>query len=433
MRPYLLPGMGTLNDDLPVVNRGNLFKNQYDGNKLYDFIVESMTSANIIKKLNGEFIGVVFNVKGETNVVSTDDTSINISGLQGVKNENIRAYRIYIPEIHSQFKMPNDFYECDVSIGTVLPKVPFNSLELVTGDLVKIRFMDKENLKHPVGVEKVSTQPLDLRNPIDKVPKIDKVELQVKQTDKKVPEPTEPKKKVTDFQVYLGVPIPQEIRPLLEFIAKKESGGSYNAMNQVSTYSEDKNNNKILDSGEDRNNDGILDGPAVYGSTYDSVQAIGVKLTDLTFGEIRRRQKIAVPNPKKFFKIDKNKFHPERIFASGKYQFVSDALQGVMNNMNIPDNALYNERNQDSIALWLVKSRKPAWDYIFGRSDNINAAMHSLALAWASLPDPLKDGKSSYSENTANRAGHSLQEFSKLLKEVREKVTKMPPPPSQYC
>jgi hypothetical protein len=157
-----LPKFGKLNDIYPVIDV-NLEDDEIDGNKIYTHIYEQVTKKRSLQKHNGEFLGVVFKMKEEPNLVASTDSSINTPALQGANNNSITSYRVYVPEFTSRVT-PDDFYECSPSIGIQHDYVPFtDSAELSVGDIVLIVYKNKIALEQPVGIKKVSSQPLNLK------------------------------------------------------------------------------------------------------------------------------------------------------------------------------------------------------------------------------------------------------------------------------
>lgn len=96
----------------------------------------------------------------------------------------------------------------------------------------------------------------------------------------------------------------------LDIISRPESGGDYNAMNRGQ-------------SGD---------------SPGGSKKWIGKNLTDMTIGEVLELQK-------------------SKLWASGRYQFVPNTLPGVMNSAGLTTKDKFNSKNQDLMALSLIKER----------------------------------------------------------------------------
>lgn len=119
----------------------------------------------------------------------------------------------------------------------------------------------------------------------------------------------------------------------LAILAKYESGGNYNAVNQG----------------------GSSDGRKVLGYSGDITSAPWNKdkrpLTDMTIGEIKKRQ------------YDDGKMSWEewsssgKLHAVGRYQFIGNTLPGVAKRAGIPDSAKFTPEVQDLLALQLMKER----------------------------------------------------------------------------
>jgi hypothetical protein len=112
----------------------------------------------------------------------------------------------------------------------------------------------------------------------------------------------------------------------LDIISGPESGGSYNAMNQGTI------------------NDRIV------GSTLNSKTKIGKNLTDMTIGEVLQRQQWLM-----------NGRNPQisnyGIYAAGRYQFIPNTLPGVIKSAGLSSNDIFNAKNQDLMAIALLKER----------------------------------------------------------------------------
>jgi hypothetical protein len=171
------------------------------------------------------------------------------------------------------------------------------------------------------------------------------------------------------------------IAALLSFIAAGEGG--YNSMNQGTS------------------------GGRIVGSTHNAASILGRNLTDMTIGEVMGHQTSS----------------PRRLFAAGRYQIIPDTLKGILPSSGLTARDLFSPQNQDRLGLALIQRRKPAWDYITGKSANRDAALLALAQEWASLPDP-RTGNSFY--GSGNRAQHTVAEVAAALDAARS----APPPAS---
>ena len=170
---------------------------------------------------------------------------------------------------------------------------------------------------------------------------------------------------------------------ILKFISKGEGG--YNSMNQGTQ------------------------GDRIVGSTGNARGKVGKNLTDMTLGEIMKRQA---------YLMDRN--NPQisnyGLFAVGRYQIIPGTFPRAMRYAGLSPNDKFSPANQDKMGIGLIKGDAPAaWSYITGKSNNINAAVNSLAAVWASIPTT--GGRSAYGQG--NAAGHSVAEVKNALISAR--------------
>ena len=175
------------------------------------------------------------------------------------------------------------------------------------------------------------------------------------------------------------------ITALLSLIAAGEGG--YNSMNQGTS------------------------GGRIVGSTHNAASILGKNLTDMTVGEVMGHQTSS----------------PRRLFAAGRYQIIPDTLKGILPSSGLTARDIFSPQNQDRLGFALIQRRKPAWDYITGKSTNRDAALLALAQEWASLPDP-RTGNSFY--GSGNRAQHTVAEVAAALDAARSAPLPASPPPT---
>lgn len=188
------------------------------------------------------------------------------------------------------------------------------------------------------------------------------------------------------FNIILGAPIPIEIQPLMRLIASGEGG--YNSMNQGTAINPVTKNEEII------------------GSTPDSSTILGTKLTDMTFQEILYHQSQTDPKTK--------------LSAAGKYQIIPKTMKYIVKEMNIPLTAKFDEANQESIGLGLIKyKRDKVWQYLIGQNNNETQALIDLSREWASLPDP-QTGLSHYPP--PNKSSHTIQQVQNSLNSARAQI-----------
>jgi len=171
---------------------------------------------------------------------------------------------------------------------------------------------------------------------------------------------------------------------ILKFISAGEGG--YNAMNQGTR------------------------GNRIVGSTQDSRSKVGKNLTDMSIGEIMERQAYIMDtkNPQ---------VSNYGLFAVGRYQIIPDTMPRAVKYAGLSRGDKFTPSNQDKLGVGLIKGDAPAaWAYITGKSNDIDAAVNSLAAVWASIPTT--SGRSAYGQG--NAAGHSVSEVKRALRDARK-------------
>ena len=170
---------------------------------------------------------------------------------------------------------------------------------------------------------------------------------------------------------------------ILKFISKGEGG--YNSMNQGTQ------------------------GDRIVGSTGNARGKVGKNLTDMTLGEIMKRQSYLM-NP------NNPQISNYGLFAVGRYQIIPGTFPRAMRYAGLSPNDKFSPANQDKMGIGLIKGDAPAaWSYITGKSNDINGAINSLAAVWASIPTT--SGRSAYGQG--NAAGHSVAEVKNALISAR--------------
>jgi peptidoglycan hydrolase-like protein with peptidoglycan-binding domain len=168
---------------------------------------------------------------------------------------------------------------------------------------------------------------------------------------------------------------------LSNLIGRGESNGSYNAYNK--------------------------------GTTSDRVPPLN--LTEMTVGEIMRRQHLP-------------KGHPDAMFAAGKFQMVGpppNTMGETVRALGIDHNAKFTPELQEKMfANYLIDGKRPAVnDYITGKSSGVaglEKAQHALALEFASVGDPRNGGRGAYDGDSAgNHASISVKETAAALNQMR--------------
>lgn len=150
----------------------------------------------------------------------------------------------------------------------------------------------------------------------------------------------------------------------------------------------------------------------VVGYTPDSSSTALGPLTDLTFGELRRRQALPIENP-------------DRIFAAGSYQIIPSTLNQVFKNSGLTDEDTFSEENQLRLASEIVRKKRPeVYGYLTGEHDDLNKAGLHLAKEWASFSKPGKgdDYSESYYGNKGNKAHVSWKDSQAMLRKARDEM-----------
>lgn len=163
---------------------------------------------------------------------------------------------------------------------------------------------------------------------------------------------------------------------ILDFISKGEGG--YNSSNRGTR------NKKIV------------------GST-NNTSLNGKPLTESTIGEIMQAQR-------------------EGLFAVGRYQMIPTTFKLVVEQLGLPEDAVFTPEVQDRMGLQLLlgDKRPKLAAYLRGEDVSIDTAMREFAKEWASVPDP-STGESYYA-GTGNKASHSVAETRAILEATREQL-----------
>ena len=177
----------------------------------------------------------------------------------------------------------------------------------------------------------------------------------------------------------------KRIQGLLKFISSGEGG--YNSMNQGTK------------------------GNTIVGSTGDSTTIVGKKLTDMTVGEVMKRQA---------YLMDPSTGDQESdygLFAVGRYQIIPDTMPTAVRLSGVKMTDRFDQATQDKLGAALLMSKPITRAYLEGRSNDIQGAMQELAAEWASIPNP-RTGRSNY--GSGNAAGHTVQELMDALQNARQ-------------
>ena len=171
---------------------------------------------------------------------------------------------------------------------------------------------------------------------------------------------------------------------LLDFISSGEGG--YNSMNQGTK------------------------GNRIVGSTGDSRTIVGKSLTDMTIGEIMKRQSYLM-NPANEQQSNYG------LFAVGRYQIIPDTFPGAVSGSGLSESDLFTPANQDKMGMYLIMKKRPyVGQYLKGQHNDVIGAMDALSDEFASIPDP-RTGRSKY--GSGNKAAHTVEEVRAALERAR--------------
>ena len=177
----------------------------------------------------------------------------------------------------------------------------------------------------------------------------------------------------------------KRLQGLLKFISSGEGG--YNSMNQGTK------------------------GDRIVGSTGDSTTIVGKKLTDMTVGEIMKRQA---------YLMDPSTGDQESdygLFAVGRYQIIPDKMPEAVRLSGVKPTDRFTPEIQDKLAVGILMSKPITKAYLEGRSNDIMGTMTELSYEWASLPNP-RTGRSQH--GSGNAAGHTVEEFREAMRNARK-------------
>lgn len=145
----------------------------------------------------------------------------------------------------------------------------------------------------------------------------------------------------------------------------------------------------------------------IIGSTSSTIRD-GKKLSEMTIGEIKEKQKI------------KSTSNTDRLFAVGKYQLIPSTLKEATKELNISDDTVFTPEIQEQLGEYLIFEKRPALGaYIKGESNDSEEALIEAAKEFASMPMPSgpKKGKSRY--GSGNKAQHTVEEALAALEKAR--------------
>ncbi len=112
--------------------------------------------------------------------------------------------------------------------------------------------------------------------------------------------------------------------------------------------------------------------------------------------------------------------------AVGRYQIIRDTLRTLEASEHLDSSERFTPELQDRLAIRLLV-RRGFSSWWLGRISDEEFA-HRLSLEWASLPDPENGGKSHYDGVGPNHAGYTLAEVYAALARVRSLIRPEAPP-----
>lgn len=106
--------------------------------------------------------------------------------------------------------------------------------------------------------------------------------------------------------------------------------------------------------------------------------------------------------------------------AVGRFQFIHKTLKGLVKELGISKNALFDGELQDRLGLQLLK-RRGLDNFLNGKTNN-KQFTKSLSKEWASLPKD-SSGKSYYAGDNLNKAHISYNELGNSLNKIKNPIS----------
>lgn len=125
-----------------------------------------------------------------------------------------------------------------------------------------------------------------------------------------------------------------------------------------------------------------------------------------------------------------------QLWATGRYQIIPDTLKGVSSKVGLSNSDLFNEVNQDKMAIQLLYGRKPIKNYITGaiadNKENLEKASLSMAQIWSSIGVPYAmqgrkkwvNKNESYYSGGGDKAHITTEATQEALKKLRKSYKK---------
>lgn len=125
-----------------------------------------------------------------------------------------------------------------------------------------------------------------------------------------------------------------------------------------------------------------------------------------------------------------------QLWATGRYQIIPDTLKGVSSKLGLSNSDLFNEVNQDKMAIQLLYGRTPIKNYITGavadNKENLEKASLSMAQIWSSIGVPYAmqgrkkwvNKNESYYSGGGDKAHITTEATQEALKKLRKSYKK---------
>lgn len=176
----------------------------------------------------------------------------------------------------------------------------------------------------------------------------------------------------------------------------------------LTSYGDAKSLAEVIASHESKGNYNIYNQGAGHGYKTGTAQ-----FDKMSVGEVLKLQHLS-------------KTHPDKLFATGKYQVIPKTLSSIVadKNSGISASDKYDAVTQDKILAYLLKRNRPAaYAFITGKSTDIDKTINSLAYEWASLQKT--DGRGAYDGDGINTAHTKVDDVRNALLYARERYQKL--------
>jgi hypothetical protein len=120
-----------------------------------------------------------------------------------------------------------------------------------------------------------------------------------------------------------------------------------------------------------------------------------------------------------------------QLYATGRYQIIPKTLSGVVSKVGLKNSDLYNEENQDKLAVELLTERSAIKNYLNGTVadtlENRQKASLEMSKIWASIGVPYATNgvgvnQSYYDKNGVDKAHVTSEDVMQKLKDYRNNI-----------